>query len=141
MNKNKSFYRPVYSHLPKRQIIRTTRWLYAVHSNCQGKHWNKRIRLLSTEFFFSNHRNIMASTCFFPSLYSACPGGLYGQYCSKSCGNCLQNTTCNHGNGTCLDGCDAGYKGKYCTTRRFDRVFFLKNDNFSYQFIILNLKH
>lgn len=82
----------------------------------------------------------MASTCFFPSLYSACPGGLYGQYCSKSCGNCLQNTTCTHGNGTCLDGCDAGYKGKYCTTRRFDRVFF-KNDNFSYQFIILNLKH
>lgn len=52
-------------HLPKRQIIRTTRWLYAVHSNCQGKHWNKRIRLLSTEFFFSNYRNIMASTCFF----------------------------------------------------------------------------
>uniref|UniRef100_K1PR48 Endothelial cells scavenger receptor n=1 Tax=Magallana gigas TaxID=29159 RepID=K1PR48_MAGGI len=84
------------------------------------KHVTKtRANVTVSDVFFQDTNHLLEHNgfhLFFPSLYSACPGGLYGQYCSKSCGNCLQNTTCNHGNGTCLDGCDAGYKGKYCTT-------------------------
>lgn len=62
---------------------------------------------------------------FFKNLIVACPKGTFGQNCLKTCGNCLHNTTCNHENGTCPNGCDAGFKGQYCSTRRFSNTLFM----------------
>ena len=44
----------------------------------------------------------------------ACDYGTYGQRCDKRCGYCLNKAYCFHTNGTCLNGCDPGYKGNLC---------------------------
>lgn len=51
-------------------------------------------------------------------LYSACKKGLYGRLCREQCSqNCLGgNEKCNHVDGTCSDGCVAGWEGKRCDT-------------------------
>ena len=46
---------------------------------------------------------------------SECDGGKYGQDCGNTCGSCINETQCHHINGTCLKGCDPGYKGDKCT--------------------------
>lgn len=58
---------------------------------------------------------------FYP-CFVACPRGTFGQNCRKTCGNCLQNTTCNHENGTCPNGCNIGFKGQYCSTCKFENT-------------------
>ena len=35
----------------------------------------------------------------------------YGFNCSSKCGNCKDNSVCNHVNGSCPDGCAVGYEG------------------------------
>lgn len=56
---------------------------------------------------------IVTQTVFLPL---ACMHGYYGNDCTKKCGNCLNNETCNNINGTCTDGCSEGFKGDLCTT-------------------------
>ncbi|XP_061170989.1 receptor-type tyrosine-protein phosphatase T-like [Saccostrea echinata] len=42
---------------------------------------------------------------------------MYGNNCNQSCGHCLNNAQCYHINGTCLDGCFAGYEGQLCMNK------------------------
>ena len=46
---------------------------------------------------------------------SECDDGRYGQNCSNICGFCLNKEQCDVINGTCMNGCDIGYSGDYCT--------------------------
>ena len=47
--------------------------------------------------------------------FSDCPPGFYGYKCKKVCSkNCLNNPDCDHIDGSCHDGCQAGYIGKLC---------------------------
>lgn len=39
---------------------------------------------------------------------------MFGEGCAKRCGHCRNDTHCNHVNGSCLNGCEAGYKGNHC---------------------------
>lgn len=41
---------------------------------------------------------------------------MFGEGCAKRCGHCRNDTCthCNHVNGSCLNGCEAGYKGNHC---------------------------
>lgn len=48
-------------------------------------------------------------------ISAECEAGKFGQNCRESCGNCVQNGACHHVNGSCLNGCDAGYEGTNCT--------------------------
>ena len=48
-------------------------------------------------------------------LPTECDGGMFGQHCNQSCGKCVNNEQCHHINGSCLNGCDSGYHGTYCT--------------------------
>ncbi|XP_065942716.1 multiple epidermal growth factor-like domains protein 11 [Magallana gigas] len=43
-----------------------------------------------------------------------CDGNLYGENCSKSCGNCKNNQQCHYINGSCMNGCEKGYQGLKC---------------------------
>ncbi|XP_052696012.1 uncharacterized protein LOC128174514 [Crassostrea angulata] len=43
-----------------------------------------------------------------------CDGNLYGENCSKSCGNCKNNQQCHYINGSCMNGCENGYQGLRC---------------------------
>lgn len=43
---------------------------------------------------------------------------MYGKECSISCGNCRDSEQCQHINGTCMNGCDTGYKGFKCIESR-----------------------
>lgn len=61
--------------------------------------------------------------------FSACPVGKYGPNCGEICGHCYNNTVCYHGNGTCLEGCEAGYWNHNCKTRAL----------FSFNFLTINL--
>ena len=55
-------------------------------------------------------------------IFTECPKGYYGDDCKKECGYCTDLTQCNHVNGTCLDGCEAGYKGEHCIQRMFKKI-------------------
>lgn len=44
-----------------------------------------------------------------------CETGKYGVNCSKSCGNCLNQSQCQNVDGFCSEGCSAGYMGSLCT--------------------------
>ncbi|XP_062574210.1 multiple epidermal growth factor-like domains protein 10 isoform X2 [Saccostrea cucullata] len=43
-----------------------------------------------------------------------CTSNTYGQDCGLRCGACLGHKQCNHINGSCPEGCDAGFKGTFC---------------------------
>lgn len=51
---------------------------------------------------------------FFFGFILGCPTGFYGVDCSETCGNCRDIGQCDRNNGSCLTGCDAGYKGDLC---------------------------
>ena len=38
----------------------------------------------------------------------------YGLGCREPCGNCLDLKPCDHTNGSCINGCAAGFKGDTC---------------------------
>lgn len=46
----------------------------------------------------------------------ACQNRTYGQNCKNTCGHCLNYEDCFHVNGTCVMGCESGYKGNTCNT-------------------------
>lgn len=48
----------------------------------------------------------------------ACGDGFYGNQCNNKCGYCRDIDQCSPVNGTCLTGCDAGYQGDRCETRK-----------------------
>lgn len=43
-----------------------------------------------------------------------CNDRKYGDGCQRKCGFCLNMTQCDHVNGTCSQGCEAGYQGQMC---------------------------
>ena len=47
-----------------------------------------------------------------------CSNRTFGQDCNNICGHCLYNEVCHHVNGTCLRGCNPGYLGDLCATRK-----------------------
>ena len=49
---------------------------------------------------------------------SECDLGTYGDMCNEKCGNCQDQTKCHHSNGTCLTGCNDGFQGALCKTRK-----------------------
>ena len=51
-------------------------------------------------------------------IHTACPPGRFGFECRDECGNCYQRHACTHVNGFCADGCNEGFKGQLCKTRR-----------------------
>jgi hypothetical protein len=44
----------------------------------------------------------------------------YGENCKMSCGNCKDNITCNHINGTCMNGCADGWSGENCNNSEYN---------------------
>lgn len=63
-----------------------------------------------------------------------CQNKTYGPGCLESCGRCLSGQQCNNVNGTCLNGCEAGYykprckQGKYNITMYIDTTIKKSND-------------
>lgn len=56
---------------------------------------------------------VMKSLILYELSFLACDSGSYGKNCSKSCGQC-SNDTCDHVNGTCTSECKAGYRTNLC---------------------------
>lgn len=52
-------------------------------------------------------------------LVLACNRGQYGIDCSETCGKCLDVNQCFNVNGRCLTGCEDGYVGNLCKTRKY----------------------
>lgn len=50
---------------------------------------------------------------------SACDKGYYGTACNETCGQCDELEQCSNINGSCLTGCNAGYLGETCETRKY----------------------
>lgn len=53
-------------------------------------------------------------------FFSACNKGFYGVDCNEECGHCRDVNKCHHINGTCLNGCAAGFMGNLCLTGSVD---------------------
>ena len=51
---------------------------------------------------------------FYLLIFTECEG-TFGDNCSNSCGFCFGKEHCHPLNGTCMNGCDSGYKGQQCT--------------------------
>lgn len=73
--------------------------------------------------FFSNsllHMSGNKQTCattrsyFFFKISVECGGSTYGTDCNESCGHCVNNETCYHVNGSCANGCAAGWENDVC---------------------------
>lgn len=43
-----------------------------------------------------------------------CGGSTYGTECNELCGHCVNNETCYHVNGSCANGCAAGWENDVC---------------------------
>lgn len=54
--------------------------------------------------------------------FSECQNHMYGAGCSEKCGYCLDGEQCDHVNGTCLNGCEAGYHQIRCKTGRYNNT-------------------
>ena len=54
----------------------------------------------------------------------ACQNGKYGRECNSTCGHCQSEDHCHPTNGTCLNGCELGYHGILCHTRKHLIKFF-----------------
>lgn len=61
--------------------------------------------------------NNKINSCFnlYDNRVTACQNNTYGTECSEFCGHCLNEQQCNHVNGTCHNGCEAGYHSDSCT--------------------------
>lgn len=64
----------------------------------------------------------------------ACPDGRYGYNCQEKCNlNCGVSYRCDRATGQCEGGCQIGWKGQTCDTRRKWRIDnFIYNINVSY---------
>lgn len=67
-----------------------------------------------------------------------CDYKAYGQDCSLRCGNCSDGETCQHVNGSCLHGCDAGVSGEQCNDGNNIKTFFKKKQQLFLTVIVLN---
>ena len=62
-----------------------------------------------------------------------CSDGTYGKECQDICGYCADLDVCHHTNGSCPNGCEAGYQGIFCKARKLaccyaNRSPMIKND-------------
>lgn len=48
-----------------------------------------------------------------------CDKGSYGIECNEICGQCRDVNECSNINGTCFNGCGAGFNGDLCKTRKY----------------------
>lgn len=72
-----------------------------------------------------------------------CDYKAYGQDCSLRCGNCSNGETCQHVNGSCLHGCDAGVSGEQCNDGNNIKTFFKKKtttlfDSYCFELFVKN---
>lgn len=49
----------------------------------------------------------------------ACDIESFGADCVETCGHCADIGQCSPINGTCLTGCDSGFQGDLCKTRKY----------------------
>lgn len=55
----------------------------------------------------------------FISFHLECSPGYFGMACKEQCSSyCIEKQPCDFINGECTFGCQDGYIGKYCTTRK-----------------------
>lgn len=48
----------------------------------------------------------------------ACNNGTYGQGCKNQCGHCRDQNECHNVYGSCLTGCEDGYRGEMCNSSK-----------------------
>uniref|UniRef100_K1PKS9 protein-tyrosine-phosphatase n=1 Tax=Magallana gigas TaxID=29159 RepID=K1PKS9_MAGGI len=58
---------------------------------------------------------------------SECVDNKYGLECDSTCGKCLNSVKCNHVNGNCSNGCDAGVYGDKCDQAKKTKIGAAKN--------------
>lgn len=64
--------------------------------------------------FMTKLSKLIICLCFVINI--ECNRGSYGFECNETCGHCRDVNKCLIGNGSCLTGCDAGFKGDVCKT-------------------------
>lgn len=74
---------------------------------------NNKTHTLTVSIFYNHSSDIDITQ----GPFSECETNTYGKECRNQCGHCIDSTDCFHVNGTCLDGCGAGYFGNECKTR------------------------
>lgn len=89
-------------------------WVNARHKNRNHfvEGWQSSIEyaIFYRKYYELQRKQIMTSF----SIIIDCQMGMYGVNCVERCGNCKNNETCDIVNGTCPNGCAAGYNGTVC---------------------------
>lgn len=65
--------------------------------------------------WLSSINGLIDTFCIISYIMLECSYGYYGERCSNKCGQCLNSTACHHVTGTCVNGCEPGYKAPNCT--------------------------
>lgn len=91
---------------------------YIGHNCSESKEQTITITLTIGYMIYS-HSEVVQILYKYPLIILECPTYKYGIDCTETCGHCLNNTTCQHTHGTCLQGCDVGYINHYCKTRKW----------------------
>lgn len=52
-------------------------------------------------------------------LFLVCELYKYGPNCTEDCGHCKHSRSCSIDTGVCPDGCEEGWTGEHCDTRRY----------------------
>lgn len=51
-------------------------------------------------------------------ISKACSNATYGLDCIEKCWHCRDQRDCHHVNGSCLSGCEDGYRGDLCDSSK-----------------------
>lgn len=80
--------------------------------------------ILSVLLLFWFFQYITKDSCFLACLHDT-----FGQNCAMTCGNCLENQTCDNVNGTCTSGCVEGFKDDFCKSGMIELELGFKNSS------------
>lgn len=64
--------------------------------------------------YLSNFSMRFDKKCLVVLDLTECDRGSFGKDCASSCGRCMDNETCHHVNGSCINGCETGFQGLDC---------------------------
>lgn len=104
-------------------LVHVQVWSQIKYMHIHGRHlqildireckWEKN-KVIHPHVFFSKENN--KKTFKYILFCAVCRKGSYGINCNETCGQCRDIIQCSHINGTCLTGCESGFRGDLCKT-------------------------
>lgn len=97
------------------KLIRQTTILNSVNQLFISKSLRHLLSLNDKVMEIDRHFSLFTFEMF---IFQECNRGKFGANCAYECGHCLHKEKCHYVDGTCLNGCDDGYRGTQCKSSK-----------------------